>query len=55
VLLQPAELPVRYRPTYKNNRANSRKPLCYVQLREDVEKDYICKSFPTLEADDVMG
>lgn len=42
-------------PTYKNNRATSRKPLCYVQLREDVEKDYTCKAFPTLEADDVMG
>lgn len=42
-------------PTYKNNRANSRKPLCYVQLREDVEKAYRCKAFPGLEADDVMG
>jgi DNA polymerase-1 len=42
-------------PTYKNNRANSRKPLCYVQLREDVEKDYRCKAFAGLEADDVMG
>ncbi|MFI4971124.1 MAG: hypothetical protein ACHP7H_00475 [Hyphomicrobiales bacterium] len=42
-------------PTYKNNRANSRKPLCYVQMREDVEKDYRCKAFPGLEADDVMG
>lgn len=42
-------------PSYKNNRANSRKPLCYVQLREDVEKDYRCKAFSGLEADDVMG
>jgi 5'-3' exonuclease len=42
-------------PTYKNNRANSRKPLCYVQLREDVEAKYKCKAFPSLEADDVMG
>jgi 5'-3' exonuclease len=41
--------------TYKNNRANSRKPLCYVQLREDVEGTYKCKTFPSLEADDVMG
>jgi 5'-3' exonuclease len=41
--------------TYKNNRANSRKPLCYVQLREDVEAKYKCKAFPGLEADDVMG
>ncbi|MBW7970976.1 hypothetical protein [Bradyrhizobium sp. BR 10289] len=42
-------------PTYKNNRANSRKPLCYVQLREEVEAKYKCKAFPGLEADDVMG
>lgn len=42
-------------PTYKNNRANSRKPLCYAMLREEVETKYNCKAFPTLEADDVMG
>jgi DNA polymerase-1 len=42
-------------PTYKNNRANSRKPLCYVQLRQDIEADYKCKHFLGLEADDVMG
>lgn len=42
-------------PTYKNNRANSRKPLCYVELREQVEADYRCKAFAGLEADDVMG
>lgn len=42
-------------PTYKNNRANSRKPLCYVELREQVEADFKCKAFPGLEADDVMG
>jgi DNA polymerase-1 len=42
-------------PTYKNNRANSRKPLCYVELREQVEADYKCKALPGLEADDVMG
>ncbi|WP_316235037.1 MULTISPECIES: hypothetical protein [unclassified Bradyrhizobium] len=42
-------------PTYKNNRATSRKPLCYHQLREDVEKDFTCKAMPGLEADDVMG
>jgi DNA polymerase-1 len=42
-------------PTYKNNRQNSRKPLCYAQLRMDVEKDYTCKNFVGLEADDVMG
>jgi DNA polymerase-1 len=42
-------------PTYKNNRQNSRKPMCYAQLRMDVEKDYTCKNFIGLEADDVMG
>ena len=42
-------------PTYKNNRAGSRKPLCYTLLRETVETKYQCKAFPTLEADDVMG
>jgi 5'-3' exonuclease len=42
-------------PTYKNNRALSRKPLCYHQLREDVETSYTCKAMPGLEADDVMG
>lgn len=42
-------------PTYKNNRAGSRKPLCYTLLRETVESAYNCKAFPTLEADDVMG
>jgi DNA polymerase-1 len=42
-------------PSYKNNRANSRKPLCYVDLREQVEADFNCKALPGLEADDVMG
>jgi 5'-3' exonuclease len=42
-------------PTYKNNRSNSRKPLCYVQLRGDIEQDYKCKHMLGLEADDVMG
>jgi 5'-3' exonuclease len=42
-------------PTYKNNRAGSRKPLCYKAMRQKVEGFYKCKAFPTLEADDVMG
>ena len=42
-------------PTYKNNRASSRKPLCYKTMREKVEGFYRCKAFPSLEADDVMG
>jgi 5'-3' exonuclease len=41
--------------TYKNNRQLSRKPLCYAQLRGDIETDYRCKNFIGLEADDVMG
>jgi len=42
-------------PSYKNNRAASRKPLCYAALRERVKTTYRCKSMPGLEADDVMG
>jgi DNA polymerase-1 len=42
-------------PTYKNNRANSRKPLCYAMMRQWVETKYKCKNFVGLEADDVMG
>lgn len=42
-------------PTYKNNRASSRKPLCYALMREKVEEHYKCKAQVGLEADDVMG
>lgn len=42
-------------PTYKNNRAASRKPMCYAALRERVEGQYKCVAFAGLEADDVMG
>lgn len=42
-------------PDYKNNRAHSRKPLCFVELCEQVKRDFKCKSFPGLEADDVIG
>lgn len=41
--------------TYKNNRANSRKPLCYALLREKVDSHYKTKATAGLEADDVMG
>lgn len=41
-------------PTYKNNRV-TRKPLCYVTLREKLEAHYNCVGMPGLEADDVMG
>jgi DNA polymerase-1 len=42
-------------PTYKNNRAASRKPICYALMREWVDEKYKTKAFPGLEADDVMG
>jgi 5'-3' exonuclease len=42
-------------PTYKNNRAASRKPLCYAALRERVNGEYKVLSMAGLEADDVMG
>jgi DNA polymerase-1 len=42
-------------PTYKNNRAASRKPLCYGVMREKMDAFYKTKAMPGLEADDVMG
>jgi DNA polymerase-1 len=42
-------------PTYKSNRADTRKPLCYATLREMVEDKYKCLAMAGLEADDVMG
>jgi 5'-3' exonuclease len=42
-------------PTYKNNRAASRKPLCYGIMREKCDEVYKTKSMAGLEADDVMG
>lgn len=42
-------------PTYKGNRANSRKPLCFYDVRDMLLRDYKCVKFDTLEADDVMG
>jgi DNA polymerase-1 len=42
-------------PTYKAARADKRKPLCYAALREEAEGTYDTKTFPGLEADDVMG
>lgn len=41
--------------TYKNKRVGVRKPLCYAELREEIESDYTCLAYDTLEADDVMG
>ena len=42
-------------PEYKAARKGARKPLCYSQVRERAAKEYKALSFPTLEADDVMG
>ncbi|MGM5019235.1 hypothetical protein [Tardiphaga sp. 367_B4_N1_1] len=42
-------------PTYKNNRAESVKPICYATLREKMHDRFKCVSFHDLEADDVMG
>ncbi len=41
--------------SYKLSRVGQRKPLCYAQLRRDIEQDYRCLAYDTLEADDVMG
>lgn len=42
-------------PSYKNNRSESRKPLCYKTMRERLQTEFKCVDFPNLEADDVMG
>lgn len=42
-------------PSYKNHRAESRKPLCYKTMRERLQAEFKCVEFPNLEADDVMG
>lgn len=40
---------------YKSNRAGSRKPLAYWDLKAHCEREYACLETPTLEADDVIG
>jgi 5'-3' exonuclease len=42
-------------PTYKGNRAKTRKPLCYWDVRERLKTEFNCVAFDGLEADDVMG
>jgi DNA polymerase-1 len=42
-------------PTYKGNRKNTRKPLCYSDLKEKLKASWKCVYFDGLEADDVMG
>jgi 5'-3' exonuclease len=42
-------------PSYKAARSVTRKPLCFHALKEKLVATRKCVSFPTLEADDVMG
>lgn len=42
-------------PSYKGNRKEKRKPLCYYKVRERVFENYECLMKPTLEGDDVLG
>lgn len=42
-------------PTYKGNRVNSRKPLCFFDVRDMLIKEYKNVRLDGLEADDVMG
>lgn len=41
--------------SYKGNRQNTRKPLCYPEVKAALEARFPCLSVPTLEADDLMG
>lgn len=42
-------------PTYKSNRAKTRKPVCYPAVRERLEREYRTVKMAGLEADDVLG
>lgn len=42
-------------PTYKGNRTETRKPLCFARVREALEAHYTVYKFDGLEADDVLG
>ena len=42
-------------PSYKANRAGSRKPVGYSVLKDWLFKNYDCKVHPRIEADDLMG
>lgn len=41
--------------TYKSNRKEKRKPLCYYIVRDRVFAEWECLMVPTLEGDDVLG
>lgn len=42
-------------PTYKSNRAQTRKPLLLKRLKEYIEENYTTHIWPKMEADDVLG
>jgi 5'-3' exonuclease len=42
-------------PTYKGNRASTRKPLAFSRVREEMEKQYNVVKFEGIEADDILG
>lgn len=42
-------------PTYKGNRAKTRKPMLLKFLREWANDRFVCKTMDTLEGDDVLG
>ena len=42
-------------PTYKSGRKKTRKPVCYLELKEYVQDVYRSRLLPGLEADDVLG
>lgn len=42
-------------PSYKSNRKDKRKPVCYKALKSWIEKNYETEEWEGLEADDVLG
>lgn len=42
-------------PDYKANRKNTRKPLAYFEVKQELEKTYNCVTIDRLEGDDVIG
>lgn len=42
-------------PAYKGNRAETRKPLCFHRVREELAKAYNVVSLDGIEADDILG
>lgn len=42
-------------PTYKHNRVDKRKPVCYQAMRDYVRETLTTVELPALEADDVLG